>query len=156
MSEPRPDSAAVKLPPPITFAAPLVAGLIIGRWCPLVALPAFPSRVAGGILVAAGLAFGGWARLIFLRRGTTVLPFRPTTVFVVEGPFRVSRNPMYVGIASIYIGVSLLFRSVWPLIFLPLVLLVIHKTAIAREEAYLERRFGAEYRDYKNRVRRWL
>jgi protein-S-isoprenylcysteine O-methyltransferase Ste14 len=156
MPEPRPDSAAVKLPPPITFAVPLIAGLLIGRWCPLVALPAFASRVAGGILVAAGLAFGGWARILFLRRGTTVLPFRPTTVFVAEGPFRVSRNPIYLGFVSIYIGVSLLFRSVWPLVFLPFVVLVIQKTAIVREEAYLERRFGEEYRDYKARVRRWL
>jgi protein-S-isoprenylcysteine O-methyltransferase Ste14 len=156
MPDQRPDSAAVKLPPPITFAVPLIVGLLIGRWCPLVILPALPARATGMILLAAGLAFGGWASILFLRRRTTVLPFRPTTVFVAEGPFRFSRNPMYVGMVFIYIGVSLLLRSVWPLLFLPLVVLVIQKTAIEREEAYLERRFGAQYLEYKARVRRWL
>ncbi len=156
MPDQRPDSAAVKLPPPLTFAVPLIVGLLIGRWWPLVALPAFPSRLAGGILAAAGLSLGAWARVLFLRRGTTVLPFRPTTVFVVEGPFRLTRNPIYLGFTAAYIGVSLLFRSVWPLLFLPFVLIGIQKTAIDREEAYLERRFGDEYRKYKARVRRWL
>jgi protein-S-isoprenylcysteine O-methyltransferase Ste14 len=156
MPDQRSDSAAVKLPPPLTFAVPLIVGLLIGRWCPLVILSAFPARVTGIILLAAGLAFGGRASILFLRRGTSVLPFRPTTVFVAQGPFRFSRNPMYVGMALIYIGVSLLFRAVWPLLFLPLVVLVVQKTAIEREEAYLERRFGQQYLEYKAKVRRWL
>ena len=156
MSEPRIDSAGVKIPPPLVFAIPLIAGLIIGRWFPLVSLPALAARVAGSILVAAGLGFGGWARIIFLRRGTTVLPFRPSSVFVVGGPFRLSRNPIYVGMTAIYVGVALLCRSLWPLLFLPFVLILIRKTAIDPEEAYLERRFGAEYLNYKARVRRWL
>lgn len=155
MPEPRPDSAAVKLPPPITFAAPLIVGLLIGKWCPL-RLPGALWWIPGWILVAAGLGVAIWARQIFSRRGTSVLPFRPTLVIVVEGPFRVSRNPIYLGFALAYIGGSLLFRSVWPLLFLPIVLLVVHKTAIVREETYLERRFGAQYLEYKNKVRRWL
>jgi len=157
MPEPRPDSAGVKLPPPMTFAAPLVLGLVAGRWwCPLPAPPAWGSRVVGGILFVAGLAFGGWARLLFVRRKTTVLPFRPSSVLVADGPFRFSRNPIYVAFTAIYVGISLLFRSLWPLILLPLVLIVLQKTAIDREEAYLERRFGDEYREYRKRVRRWL
>ena len=156
MAEPRPDSAAVKLPPPLTFAVPLLAGLAVDRWLPLIALPALPSRVAGAILVAAGLAFAGWARGLFIRRGTTVLPFRPSSVFVADGPFRFSRNPIYVGFTVAYAGIALLCRAVWPLIFLPFVVVAIRWTAIAKEEAYLERRFGAQYLEYKVRVRRWL
>ena len=155
MPEPRPDSAGVKLPPPITFAVPLIAGLLAGRWCPL-PLPASGSRIAGATFLIAGLAFGGWARMLFMRRGTTVLPFRPSSTLVAEGPLRFSRNPMYVAMTAIYIGISLLFRSVWPLLLLPAVIFVLHKTAIEREEAYLERRFGAEYRAYKSKVRRWI
>jgi protein-S-isoprenylcysteine O-methyltransferase Ste14 len=156
MAEPCPDSAAVKLPPPLTFAVPLLAGLAVDRWLPLIALPALPSRVAGAILVAAGLAFTGWARVLFIRRGTTVLPFRPSSVFVADGPFRFSRNPIYVGFIVAYAGIALLCRAVWPLIFLPFVVVAIRRTAIAKEEAYLERRFGAQYLEYKVRVRRWL
>jgi protein-S-isoprenylcysteine O-methyltransferase Ste14 len=156
MAEPRPDSAAVKLPPPLTFAVPLLAGIALDRWLPLAALPALPSRVAGAILVAAGLAFTGWARLLFIRRGTTVLPFRPSSVFVADGPFRYSRNPIYVGFIAAYAGIALLCRAVWPLIFLPFVVVAIWQMAIAKEEAYLERRFGAQYLEYKVRVRRWL
>ncbi len=150
------DSAGVKLPPPLVFAVPLILGLVIGRWLPLASLPTLPARVAGTIFVAAGLGFAGWARLIFLRRGTTVLPFRPVSVFVVSGPFRVSRNPIYVGMTAVYVGVALLCRSVWPLLFLPFVIVAVQKTAIDREEAYLERRFGAKFLDYKARVRCWL
>lgn len=156
MAEPRPDSAAVKLPPPLTFAVPLLAGHAVDRWLPLIALPALPSRVAGAILVAAGLAFTGWARVLFIRRRTTILPFRPSSVFVADGPFRFSRNPIYVGFIAVYAGIALLCRAVWPLIFLPFVVVAIRRTAIAKEEAYLERRFGAQYLEYKVRVRRWL
>jgi len=150
------DSPGVRWPPPLIFAVPLILGLVIGRCYPILSLPALLARLAGSILVVAGLGFAGWARLIFLRRGTTVLPFRPVSVFVVSGPFRVSRNPIYVGMTAVYVGVALLCRSVWPLLFLPFVIVAIQKTAIDREEAYLERRFGAEFLDYKARVRCWL
>lgn len=103
-----------------------------------------------------GLAFGLWARFLFLVRKTSVVPTRPASALVVDGPFRVSRHPMYVGFTAVYVGVSLLLHALWPLLFLPIVLVVVHKTAIEREEAYLERRFGREYRQYKQRVRSWV
>lgn len=150
------DSPGVKVPPPAVFAGALLLGLIVGRWLPQVTLPRMESRLVGAVLVVAGFAFGGSARIIFLRRGTSVLPTRPSTAFVVSGPFRVSRNPMYVGFTAAYVGISLLCLSVWPLLLLPLVVLTIRKTAIDREESYLERRFGAEYANYKASVRRWI
>jgi protein-S-isoprenylcysteine O-methyltransferase Ste14 len=152
----RADSPQVKLPPPLVYALPLIAGIVLSRWVPLVNLPEGPWRMAGAILALLGLLFGGWARLIFLQRKTTVLPTRPASTLVADGPFRISRHPMYVGFTAIYIGLAIMFRSIWPLLFLPLVLVVVQKTAIDREEAYLERRFGREYRDYKQRVRQWL
>jgi len=156
MSENRSESAGVKIPPPLVFAGGLILGLVIGVRAPLVSLPPWPARTAGVILLAGGLILGGWARFIFLRRGTSVRPDRPVTALVLSGPFRITRNPMYVGISALYAGIALLCRSVWPLLLLPLVLLVVQRTAIDREEAHMERRFGAEYRNYKARVRRWL
>ncbi len=153
--KPRADAAGMTIPPPLLYAVPLIAGLLIGRWFPLISLPAWPLQIAGIVVVAAGFGFGAWARLLFLLRGTSVVPIRPSTLIVANGPFRISRNPIYVSFTVIYIGIALLCRSVWPLIFLPLVLFAI-ASQIRREEAYLERRFGAEYLSYKNRVRRWL
>ena len=147
------DSPHVKFPPPLLFAGAFLLGVTMERFFPLRRRQA---RTSGAGLIAAGLAFAGWARLLFLRRGTSVLPFRPASALVDEGPFRVSRNPIYVGFIAIYVGGSLLRRSVWPLLLLPGVLLAMRKTVINREEAYLERRFGEEYLSYKSRVRRWL
>jgi protein-S-isoprenylcysteine O-methyltransferase Ste14 len=156
MAEKSVDSPGVKLPPPIVYAVPLAAGIVITRWFPLLSLPSVPARIAGGILVIVGLGLAMWACMIFLRRGTSVLPIRPASVLVDTGPFRVSRNPIYVGFTAAYIGASLPFQSLWSLLLLPLVLVVMQKAVIDREEAYLERRFGAEYLSYKSRVRRWL
>ncbi len=153
MDEQRVDHAGVKVPPPLLFAGAFLLGVAMERFFPVRRRQA---RAAGASLVAGGLAFAGWARLIFLRRGTTVLPFRPVSAMVEEGPFRISRNPIYVGFVAIYVGSSLLRRSVWPLLLLPGVVLVMQKSVIEREEAYLERRFGDEYVNYKSRVRPWL
>ncbi len=155
MSKERVDAAGMTIPPPILYAAPLSVGLLLERRVPLLSLPRTPAHVLGVVLLVVGFAFGAWARLLFLFRGTSVVPIRPSTVIVAEGPFRVSRNPIYVSFTAIYVGIAVLCRSVWPLIFLPLVLFAISKQ-VRREELYLERRFGAEYVDYKNSVRRWL
>jgi protein-S-isoprenylcysteine O-methyltransferase Ste14 len=153
MGDDRADSAGVRVPPPVLFAGAFMLGVALERFFPLRRRQA---QASGAGLLAGGLALAGWARVIFLRRGTTVLPFKPTSALVVEGPFRISRNPIYVGFVAIYVGSSLLRRSVWPLLLLPGVLVVMQKAVIEREEAYLERRFGAEYLEYKSSVRQWV
>jgi len=80
----------------------------------------------------------------------------PTTAIVVHGPYRFTRNPMYVSLVGLYAGVTLFVNSAWPLILLPAVVLLVRRQVIAREEAYLEAKFGEEYRAYKARVRRWI
>ena len=87
---------------------------------------------------------------------TSVNPNRQTTVLLTEGPFRLSRNPMYLGMVVQYVGLALLFNSLWAIVLLPLALVVVHLTVIKREEWYLEQKFGEEYRAYKARVQRWL
>ena len=152
----RPDSPQVKLPPPLIYAVPLIGGILLNRRWPMADWSNRTTQWAGAVLALLGLAFGLWARMVFLVRKTSVVPTRPASVLVAEGPYRVSRHPMYVGFAAIYVGVALMFHSLWSLLFLPVVLIVVHKAAIEREEAYLERRFGREYLEYRKRVRSWL
>jgi protein-S-isoprenylcysteine O-methyltransferase Ste14 len=94
--------------------------------------------------------------LRFRSARTSMVPMRPSTALVTSGPYRVTRNPMYVGMAFLYAGLALLLGVIWSLAFLPAVLLMVDRFVIAREERYLEARFGEEYRAYKGRVRRWL
>jgi len=147
------DSPGVKVPPPLLYAGAFALGMLLQKFAPLRRREA---RVAGAGLVAGGVALVVWTRLLFLQRGTTILPTRAVSVLVESGPFRLSRNPIYVGLTAIYAGTSLLRQSVWPVILLPGVMIIMRKAVIDREESHLGRRFGTEYLDYKARVRRWL
>ncbi len=93
---------------------------------------------------------------LFLKRGTSLIPGKRAEALVTSGPYRFTRNPMYVGMAFLYVGLALWLDVLWALAFLPVVLLVVDRRVIAPEERYLEARFGDEYRAYKQRVRRWL
>ena len=110
----------------------------------------------GGALVVLGLGITGWGRTLMARAGTNVNPFQPTTALVTTGPFRFSRNPLYVGLTLAYLGGALLTNSVWVLALLVPVLLVMHYGVVRREERYLEAKFGDAYRAYRGRVRRYL
>jgi len=149
------DTAHVIAPPPLIYALPLLAGLLLNHFRPQAVLPPAWAHLLGPLIVLLG--FGALpAVLAFRRAGTHPQPWRPATALVVTGPYRFSRNPMYVGATLFYIGVSLWVNSLWPLLLLPVVLVIMSRGVIAREEAYLERRFGDEYRSYRSRVRRWL
>ena len=87
---------------------------------------------------------------------TSPFPERPTTSLVVRGPFRFTRNPLYVSMSLVHTGVSVFANALWPLLFLVPAVLSIRYLVIAREERYLTRRFGADYGAYCRRVRRWL
>ena len=88
--------------------------------------------------------------------GTPLRPTRPSTAVVVDGPYGLTRNPVYLGMSLIYAGLALLSGRTWAFLFLPGVLAVVQSGVVAREERYLEARFGATYRGYRERVRRWL
>jgi protein-S-isoprenylcysteine O-methyltransferase Ste14 len=87
---------------------------------------------------------------------TTIRIDKPVSSLVQDGPFRYTRNPGYVALAMLYIGIAVLRNALWAMVLLPLVLYVIQREVIEREERYLERTFGEEYLDYKVRVRRWV
>ncbi len=145
----------VVAPPPLIYGVPLLAGILLDRVHHWPALRSPAGHVVGPILVALGL-LAIPAILAFRRAGTSPNPWRPTTALVTGGPYRISRNPMYVGFTFIYAGVTAWVDTMWPLLALPAVLWVMYVGVIRREEAYLEQRFGEEYRRYKASVRRWL
>jgi len=156
MSAPAPDRPNVRIIPPLVYLTGLVAGLLASVWWPSHVAPRAVAWTLGGIVALSGAALSIAAARLFRRRGTTVRPDRASSALVIDGPFRLTRNPMYVGLALFYLGIALGAQSLCAIILLPLVLLIIRYGAIAHEEAFLERRFGKEYADYKRRVRRWL
>lgn len=146
----------IYIPPPLYYAAGLAGGMALNS---LVTLPLggrAATVVTGALLAALGLAlaFAGVAAVI--RRRTTIVPHHPVATLLTSGAYRLSRNPMYTGLAIAYLGLALLFGSWWPLALWPLVILAIRQLVIRPEEEYLTQRFGQTYTDYQSRVRRWL
>ena len=150
-----PGTAGVLAPPPLIYAVPLGVGLLLHRWHVIRLLPARFAAPVGIALLLLGLVAIP-ALLAFRRVKTSPEPWKPTTAMVTTGPYRLTRNPMYLGFTLLYLGTTCWVNTVWPLILLPLVLVTMHYGVITREEAYLERLFGEEYLAYKRRVRRWL
>jgi protein-S-isoprenylcysteine O-methyltransferase Ste14 len=150
------DSPRVIAPPPLLFLGPLLLALGVEQLRPWPFLPTLVARLVGAALVAAGSAFAVPALFAFRRAGTNAEPWKPTTAFVVRGPYKITRNPMYVGMVLVTAGIAALANSVWPLLALPVSVALVRWGVIAREERYLEQKFGEEYRAYKARVRRWL
>ncbi|HET9951315.1 MAG TPA: isoprenylcysteine carboxylmethyltransferase family protein [Candidatus Eisenbacteria bacterium] len=147
------------IPPPFLFAGGFLAGVWLRRFVPGDALPArfaVAARAAGLPLVAAGVAFALWGILTFFRAKTTIVPHRAVSSLVDHGPYRLTRNPMYVGLTAAYTGLALVQNRLWPFAFLPFVLAILVAAVILPEERYLEERFGDDYRAYKRRVRRLI
>ncbi|NLS04740.1 isoprenylcysteine carboxylmethyltransferase family protein [Rhizobium sp. P32RR-XVIII] len=151
------DSSGAVIRPPIAWALAVIAGLALDWVYPLPFLPAaVPRGWLGGIVFVAGLALLIWAATTFRRAGTQIPTTQPTTTIVAAGPYRFTRNPIYTGMFLGLIGLSVVFDSLWLIVMLVPFYLVIRYGVVAREEAYLERKFGDVYLAYKARVGRWL
>lgn len=112
--------------------------------------------VAGAVLFGIGAAVAGWGLLTFRRARTTTVPGMASSQLVAWGPYRLSRNPMYVGLIIAYVGEAGILRQVWPLLLLPLTVAYVNWVVIPVEESKLEDVFGEEYERYRTRVRRWI
>jgi len=150
------DNANVLIRPPIALVL-AAAGALAATW--LYPLPFLPARIPAGWLGAAvfalGLALLGWSVATMRRAGTRFETNQPSTRIVSTGPYRFVRNPIYVGMFLALTALAIGIDSLWPLIALAPFYLVIRYGVVAREEAYLERKFGDAYLDYKAKVRRW-
>jgi len=150
------DNPGVIAPPPLIYAVAIVLSLFLHRRVPLPLVPGKVKTPLGALIVGGSVAIGLSALLKMREVGTNVNPMQPTTTLVTTGPFRFTRNPIYLAITLTYAGLGVLFNTLWSLLLLPVVLLLMNRGVIEREEAYLERKFGAQYQTYKESVRRWL
>jgi protein-S-isoprenylcysteine O-methyltransferase Ste14 len=150
------DTAGVRVPPPLIYLAGLVVGFGLEVLLPGTSLPIGARWVLGGVVFVAGLGLAMSFNTAFARQGTAVEPWKPTTAIVTSGPYRLTRNPAYLSMALMYVGIALLGDALSVLVPLPVVLAAIDRGVIAREERYLERKFGREYLNYKETSRRWI
>lgn len=156
-SEPK-DHPGVIAPPPFIFAAFLLAGWAVDKWLGTATISdtaLWQKALAVGLIVV-GLGVEMWAGGLFHKAGTNVIPYKPATALVTDGPYRFSRNPMYVGFALTYLGLAFGLNTPVAIALLLPCLVVMTWGVIGREERYLEGKFGQAYVDYRKRVRRWL
>ena len=150
------DNAEVIAFPPALYAVTLLIGLVLNFVFPV----SFLTRSVSLLLAAIAVISAGWisasAFRAMNRAQTAVDPAKPTTAIVSDGVFRLTRNPLYLSLTLLYIGISFIFSALWALLLLLPLLVIVHIGVIKREEIYLERKFGDEYRQYKAQVRRWL
>jgi protein-S-isoprenylcysteine O-methyltransferase Ste14 len=155
-TEPRGDTAGVIAPPPFIYLGALGIGFGLDA---AIGTGSVPSRVAvpvGAASIIGGVGLMGSFLRAFRRARTPIDPYTPSEAIVTDGPYRLTRNPAYLGMALTYAGIAIAMNVPWALVPLPVAIAVIDRGVIAREERYLERKFGTPYIDYKRRVRRWI
>ena len=158
-TEETPDSPGIHFPPPIAYVVPLALGFLAYRSWPVGIVPGQYRPVIatiGWLLILAAVILLLPAYVAFFRARTSLLPHRPARAIVQSGHYRWTRNPMYIAITALCLGVACVFNALWPLLLVPVSVVFTDRYIIPREEAYLEREFGTQYIDYTRRVRRWF
>jgi protein-S-isoprenylcysteine O-methyltransferase Ste14 len=152
------DGAAVRIPPPLVYLGGVVVGVLVhGFLLPVrLTLPTGARVSLTAVAILLGLSLMGGAIRLFRRSGQDPKPWEPTPEIISTGVYRFTRNPMYVGMGLLQIGIGVGLANGWILALVPIVLVLVYWTAIRHEEAYLERKFGEAYASYKRSVRRWL
>jgi protein-S-isoprenylcysteine O-methyltransferase Ste14 len=150
------DHSGVFVPPPLIYFVFFIIGMLLQLVCSVRILSPSADRAIGVICIMSGLTLIAWSVQTFWRSKTSVIPVRPSSAIVTGGPFRFTRNPMYIALTLLYLGTAFWLNTLWPIVLLPVLLFLVQSYVIAREERYLERKFGKEYLQYKSRVRKWL
>jgi protein-S-isoprenylcysteine O-methyltransferase Ste14 len=150
------DNPGIRVPPPLIYLLPLILGLLLDTKSHVAFLPRSAARALGWPLIGGGVLLSRWFFRTMREADAPVRTDKPVPRLTTSGPFRYTRNPGYLCMAMIYAGIAVLRNSLWAILLLPVVLYVVQREVIAREERYLERAFGEEYRDYKTKVRRWV
>ncbi len=149
--------ARVRIPPPLIFLGFIVLGVWLHHRRPLVvAIPPIVRHVAAGLVGAAGAALVATSFNWFRRTGQNAAPWKPSPTLILQGPYKFSRNPMYLGMALVVLAPGVWMSDLWLAIFAAASLIVVRFTAVLPEETYLTERFGESYTQYLAKVRRWL
>jgi protein-S-isoprenylcysteine O-methyltransferase Ste14 len=157
MNSPETTVLHIIAPPPALYIGTLLIGVALQAAFPFRMFSTSYAHVLFGVLlVVLSATFARWSFLTMRRIGTTANPRKPSEALATDGPFRFSRNPIYVAMTGLYVGASILANAAWPLILLGPLLLLMDWGVIRREERYLSGKFGDAYSDYMARVRRWL
>lgn len=149
----------VRFPPPFIFVGGFVLAWLLQRRLGFDIAgggPGLAQTIAGAVILVAGLGWMASGLVTFGSNRTAIIPHRTARLLVRSGPYRFTRNPMYLGLTWAYVGLSVVLNWVWPLVLLPVVLIVLTTAVIHREEAYLRAAFGPDYDNYCRHVRRWL
>ena len=150
------DNPGVAARPPLLYGGAFVLVLVFHWFWPM---PIFGHAVAlwpGFVLVVLGVGIAAWGRRTMQAAGTNVNPALPTIAIVASGPFRFSRNPLYLALTLLYFGLTLAFNTCWGIVVLIPLLIIMHRGVVLREERYLDQKFGETYRQYRSKVRRYL
>ena len=150
------DTAGVIAPPPLIYLGTLGIGFGLDAVIGTGSVPSTVALPVGTATIIAGAGLLASFRRAFQRARTPIDPYAPSQAIVTDGPFRLTRNPAYLGMALTYAGIAIVANAPWALAPLPVAIAVIDRGVIAREERYLERKFGTPYANYKRRVRRWI
>lgn len=158
-AQPARDAAAIRIYPPLVPIGAILLGTALGKVWPVdLGLASFATTLArvGGVMIVFAAAAALWAFWIMQRSGQNPDPRAPTPQIVDQGPFRFTRNPIYLQMVLLCLGFAIRKANVWTLLLTPIAVWMLQQWVIVPEEAYLERKFGEEYLSYKRRVRRWL
>ncbi len=159
-SKEKASGAAVRIPPPVVGIVTIVAGYLAGRVFPILTdfdLPTPLRYWAGGLLVAVSIGvLGAWPAWLFKKTGQNPTPWSETPEIIVLGPYKFTRNPMYLMMVLVCLGFGVMLSEAWIVILTPVLAVALYHIAIKHEETYLEAVFGDSYREYRKAVRRWI
>ncbi len=150
------DTVSFRLWPPVAIGAPVLVGALATQGWGDPVEPGSWRVPLGWALLAVFAIWNGWSLWLFARHQTGLLPGQSTQAMIEEGPYRLSRNPLYVGMLALYLSLALLGGTFWGLVLFPAAVLLVLWGAILPEERFLQERFGEPYDDYRRRVRRWI
>lgn len=150
------EAGPVRFPPPAIYVSGVLLAIVAETLWPTNDPSSVIRILAALLMLIFSILLDGAATRLFRRNDTPMLPWQASRKLVTDGPYRFTRNPMYLGMACLYVGIMFAFGLMWGFLLLPVVVLAVDRLVIAREEPYLERTFGEDYTRYKTRVRRWL
>ncbi len=142
--------------PPNYFFACFIAAIALHFFFPVVKVVPFPLNLLGIILIIIGIILNSWADYLFHKHGTTVKPFERSSALIVEGPFQISRHPMYLGFVTALLGWAMILGSLSTFLAPLAMFLALNSLFVPYEEKNLQETFGSRYEDYKRKVRKWL